>query len=141
MVKSIAEIVDAAAKAKRVEHKVKILQDNNTVALRNILICTYDTNIEFLVPNEAPPYTPSKFEDSQGMLLREARKLKYFVKGMWEGEIHPIKRERLFIQLLESVDAADAKLLVNMIEQKPIKGLTAETINKAFGPIIKAKAK
>jgi hypothetical protein len=71
-----------------------------------------------------------------GALLRESRKLKYFIDGMGGENVDKMKREQIFIQLLESVDPNDAELLCKMIEQKPLKGLTSKVINEAFGPII-----
>jgi len=137
MTPSISEIIDKACTLKSREEKVQWLKQNNSVPLRNILISMYDkSKIEFLIPSSAPPYTPSEAHDVHGALLREARKLKYFIKGMGFDDMKQIVRERVFIQLLESVDKKDAELLVKMIKQKPLKGLTAKTINEAFGQII-----
>ena len=76
-------------------------------------------------------------KESHGMLYREARKLAYFVTEMNEGEnLSQVKKESLFIQMLETVDEDDAKLLVQMLEKRPFPELTADTINEAFGEII-----
>jgi hypothetical protein len=139
---SIAEIIDKACELKSREEKVEWLKANNSVALRNILISMYDkSKIEFLIPNTAPPYKPSEAHDIHGALLREARKLKYFIKGMGHDEMKQLVRERVFIELLETVDKRDAELLIKMIKQKPLKGLTVKTINDAFGPIISEVSK
>ena len=137
MVTSISEIVNKACALKTKEEKVSWLKQNNSVPLRNILICMYDkTKIKFLIPDTAPPYNPSRSHDLHGALLRESRKLKYFIDGMGGENVDKMKREQIFIQLLESVDPNDAELLCKMIEQKPLKGLTPSVINEAFGPII-----
>lgn len=134
---SIAEILKKASSLKTKAEKVEWLQNNNSVALRNVLILMYDKNFKFNIPNIKPPYKPSDYPDSQGMLYREARKLKYFVEGMNDGNLSQLRREQLFIQMLESVDKEDAEILCQMIEQKPIRGLSKTTINEAFGEIIK----
>jgi hypothetical protein len=137
MTPSLSEIINKACTLKTNEEKVNWLRANNTVALRNILIVMYDKNkIELLIPTTAPPYTPSESQENYGALLREARKLKYFVKGRGSDDMKQIVRERVFIELLETVHKEDAKLLLKMIKQKPLKGLTAKTINEAFGVII-----
>lgn len=137
MVTSISEIVNKACLLKTKEEKVEWLRKNNSVALRNILICMYDKQkIKFLIPNTAPPYKPSESHDVHGNLIHEARKLKYFIEGFGGEKVERIKRENIFIQLLESVSPGDAELLCQMIQQKPMKGLTTKTINEAFGPII-----
>lgn len=137
MVTSISEIVNKACALKTKEEKVSWLKQNNSVPLRNVLICMYDiAKIKFLIPDTAPPYNPSKSHDLHGALLREARKFKYFIQGMGGENVDKMKREQIFIQLLESVDPGDAELLCKMIAQKPMKGLTPKVINEAFGPII-----
>lgn len=137
---SLAEIVNKACSLKSKKEKVKFLQENNSRPLRDILKLMYDKNMKFNIPNVAPPYTPSEMPDSHGMLYRESRKLTYFVEGFDGDNIHPIRREALFIQMLETVDPEDAKLLVSMIEQKPLKGLTAATLNEAFPNLIPTKS-
>ena len=133
---SIAEILEEAAKKKSKNEKVEYLRQNNSLPLRNILVLMYDKTKTFNIPDTEPPYTPSAYPDNQGALERQARKLKYFVEGFAPENVHRIKRETMFIEMLESVDKKDAKLLVQMIQKKPIKGLTKATINEAFGEII-----
>jgi len=133
---SIAEILEEAAKKSSKKEKVEYLQQHNSLPLRNILVLMYDKSKTFNIPDTKPPYTPSDYPDNQGALLRQARKLKYFVEGFAPEGVHRIKRETMFIEMLESVDKKDAELLVQMLQKKPIKGLTKATINEAFGEII-----
>ena len=133
---SLAEIVNTACKLKSKKEKVEYLQKNNSKPLRNILKLTYDKSLEFNIPNTEPPYTPSEMPDSHGMLYRESRKLKYFVVGFGGDNINKIRREALFIQMLETVDKDDAELLVKMIAKKPFKGLTKAVVNEAFPDLI-----
>lgn len=138
---SIAEIINGAAKLKEDDAKVAFLQQHNSLPLRDILVLTYSKGIlEFDLPETAPPYKESDIPESQGMLYREARKLQYFVKGFSGENLHAYRKERLFIQMLETVDKEDAKILCNMIAQKPIKGLSKAVLVKAFGEIFPVKA-
>ena len=44
-----------------------------------------------------------------------------------------VKRESMFISLLEAIHPADAELVLNMIEKKPpCKGLTKKIIEEAY---------
>ena len=138
---SLAEIVNEVCEIKQKTDKVNFLKKHNSRQLRDILKIMYDKNLKLNIPSTAPPYTASQFPDSHGMLYREARKLTYFVQGFGGDNLPPIRREALFIQMLEAVDADDAKLLVQMISQKPLKGLTPAVINEAFGDIIPTKKK
>jgi hypothetical protein len=65
------------------------------------------------------------------MLYGEARKMPIFLEG--SSNINPLKREKMFIDLLESITPEDAKLLVSIKDKKlPFEGLTPETIKKAY---------
>lgn len=145
MIIMISEIINKACTLKTHKEKVEWLRKNDSGPLRNILIAAYDKNkIKFLVPNTEPPYNPSQAHENQGALYREARKLKYVVEGFGGdaiSAISKIKREHIFIQMLETVHREDAKILVDMIKQKGYKGLTAKAINEAFGNIINVEEK
>lgn len=134
---SLAEITAGVCELKDTSEQVAYLQKNNSKELRNILILMYDKRWSFALPSDPPPYTPSVHSETHGMLYREARKLAYFVNEMPEGEnLSAIKKESLFIQMLETVDADDAKLLLQMLAKKPFPELSPDTINEAFGQII-----
>ena len=137
MVVAIAEILKKTAELKTKEEKVEWLRQNNSLTLRNILILTYDKNKSLLLPPSEPPYTPSESHENQGMLYNQSRKLKYFVEGFSPPDVHQIKREQIFIEMLESVHKDDAKVLIQMILRKPFKGITKAIINEAFGEIIR----
>ena len=47
------------------------------------------------------------------------------------------KRERLFIELLESIHPKDADLVVSMIAKKSIKGINRKLIDEAFPGLLK----
>ena len=125
----LAEIVNEAIKIQKKVDKVAYLKQNNSRELRDIFKLMYDKSLEFNIPNTAPPYTPTEHPDTYGALYREARKLKYFVKGYGGDDLPQAKRENLFIEMLESVHPTDAELLCKMIAQKPLKGLPPSVIN------------
>ena len=130
---SIADILSTAAKEKSVKAKVEKLQKLDSVPLRGILRLIYDEDIEFMVPDTKPPYKENDLTDLDTMLYREARRLRIFFKGGGYDNLNQMRRETLFIQLLEDLDPADAKILAeNMISHTPLKGLTRKTIEAAF---------
>lgn len=136
---SIAEIIEEAIKRKPNEKKVEWLKQNDCQPLRIVLKIMYDKNVEILLPQSEPPYKPSEVVDSEGMLHREARRLKIFIKGEGYDNLNQIKREQLFISLLEDVDKADAKILSKMIMQKPLTGLPVSVIKESFPELISEK--
>lgn len=138
---ALSEIVNNAIALSSKEEKVAYLQRHNSKQLRNILKIMYDKTLKLNIPNTAPPYTPSEFPDSHGLLYREARKLTYFVEGYDGDGLDAVRREAVFIQMLEAVDPGDAELLVKMIAQKPLRGLPASVINAAFPGLVPEKVK
>ena len=134
---SIAEIIAKTAELKKVNEKVDWLQKNDNPPLRTILKLLYDDSIEFLIPSTAPPWNKNEFEDeAKSLLYREARRLKIFVKGGGYDQLNQIKRETLFINLLEDVDNDDAEVLVQMISKKPFKGISKKTVVTAYPDLI-----
>ena len=129
---SIAEIVNKATELKTEKEKIEWLQKNNNTPLRMILKYIYDPNVEFLVPNTAPPWKKNAYVGVEGMLYTEARRLKIFIKGGGYDNLNQVKREQLFISLLEDIDNDDAELLCKMITKKPLKGLTKAVVKASF---------
>ena len=136
---SMTEVLSELPKKKTKADKVAWLQQNDNVPFRNVLRLIYDETIEFLLPDSPPPWKPNEFEDeAKTMLYREARRLKIFFKGGGYDSMKPVKREELFISLLEDVDNDDAETLCQMITKKPFKGLALKTVQEAFPDLIKA---
>lgn len=134
---SITEIITKASELKSVAEKVEWLRKNDNPALRIVLKYTYDNSIKFLIPDTPPPWNKNEFEDeAKALLYKEARRLKIFIEGGGYDNLNKIKRETLFIQLLQDVDNDDAETLCQMISKKPFKGLTKKTIQEAFPDLI-----
>lgn len=136
---SISEIVNKVSELKTKEEKIAWLRKNDNIPLRIVLRLMYDENIEFLIPNTAPPWKKNAFVGVEGMLYKEARRLRIFVKGGGYESLNQVKRENLFISLLEDIDNNDAELLCQMIAQKPVKGLTRKTLEEAFPDLFTSK--
>lgn len=132
--RSLSEIVNKVCELKTKEEKLSWLKENNSEALRTILTVMFDTqNFVWNIPSDSvPPYKPSPHVESHGMLYRQARKLRYFIKG-YDGEnLSQYRREFLFIEMLESIDPADAKLMEKVLLQEPPEGLTVDVVNEAL---------
>lgn len=130
---AISEVLTGAGKLKTKKEKIEFLRQHDAVPVRSLLRLIYDTNVEFLLPDTPPPWKKNKLTDAHTMLYREARRLRIFVKGGGYDNIKQVKRESLFISLLEDVMNEDAELLANhMISHKPVKGLTRKTVEEAF---------
>jgi hypothetical protein len=129
---SISEIINKLPSLKTKDEKINWLRKNNSIPLRIILRLTYAEKIEFLIPNEAPPWKKNPYIGVEGMLYKEARRLRIFIKDCGYNDLNQIKRETLFINLLEDINNDDADLLCLMIAQKPFKGLPLKTLLEVF---------
>lgn len=136
---AISEIIAKLADMGKPEEKIEWLQKNDSQPLREILRVTYDKTVKWLIPDSPPPWKENEYEDeARLMLYRETRRLKIFLEGGGYDNLNQIKRESLFISLLEDIYNDDAKLLANyVIAQKSFKGLRKSTVVKAFPDLIK----
>ena len=133
----LSEILTKIHGAKTKAQKVKILRENNTLAMRQILIWAFDPNVESALPDGAPPYiendAPAGTEHTR--LDQEADKLYRFVKG-GQDSLQSMKRETLFVQMLEGLHADEAKLLINIKDKKlhqVYKGLSSAVVKEGLG--------
>jgi len=131
MRKSISEIIEDCGKSKKKDDKVAVLRANDSAVLRAILKYAYDPQIEWLLPTGKPPYKPSQAFDGQGMLFTETRRLYLFVRG-GNDRLTPLRREALFIGLLEALDPKDAELVCAVKDRKLPHGVTEAVVRAAF---------
>jgi len=139
MAKYVFEVIEEAKKAKAKKDKIEDLKKNDTPALRDVLRGTFDKSIIWDLPGGKPPYTASEEHNAPSNLLRKNIQFKYFVKGSPYLVTMPIKRETMFIGLLESIHPQDAELVVSMINKKPIGGgITAKLVNETFPNLLRS---
>ena len=133
----LSEILTRVHRAKTKADKVKILREEDCMALRQILKWNFDPNIESDLPEGIPPYVENEApEGTEHMLLRtEGDKLYNFIKGAQKHQA--TVRERMFIRLLEGLHKDEAKLLCAVKDKKlgsvgGVKGLSIPVVSEAF---------
>lgn len=128
----VAEFLEKVSKLKKREDKVEALKANDSYVIRTILQGAFDPRIKWLIPEGMPPFKANQLVDQENVLIKEARKLVYFVDG-GGNNLKPLKRETMFIEFLESLAPADALMICAIKEKKlPWKGITVDVINEAF---------
>ena len=134
----VYEILENFEKAKTKKEKIEIFRTNEIMPLLDVLRGTFDDTIQWELPSGTPPYTPNNPDSPPSSLLRQHLNFKYFVKGLRDcSKLNPIRRERMFIDMLEAVHPKDAEILVSMINKKsPVKGLTKNLVKEAFPQLI-----
>lgn len=129
----IHEVIGQAEKAKSKQDKIKILKQNESWALKDILRGTYDSKVKWLLPKGSPPYTANDGQhNAPSNLLKRNVDFKYFVEGGPGQKLPSYKRESIFVGLIESVSPEDALIVISMINKEPIKGLPRKVVEEAF---------
>lgn len=139
---SISEILAKVDQLPNVEQRKQHLLQHDTPVLREVLRMAYDPAVEFDLPKGEPPYKPSQFPDQHGRLYSEIRKFpKLFYKG-GHPNLTPLKREMLFIDMIEALDKDDAKLILAVKDkQMPYKRVSRSLVEKTFPGLIPPKAR
>ena len=133
----ISEIFTKINNAKDKPKKVEVLKQYDSPGMRMILKGAFDPKIEWDLPPGIPPYianeAPAGTEHT--FLEVEAKRLYNFAKG-GNDQLNKIRKETLFIQMLEGLHADEAKVLLDIKNKslnKTFKGLTSEMVKEAFG--------
>ena len=131
------EILTKVNNAKDKPAKIAVLNNHDSVPLRQVLKGAFDPKIKWDLPEGVPPFkrndAPAGTEHTS--LFSEARRLWHFVKDA-DPNLTKAKREMMFIQLLEGLQEDDADLMIAVKEKtlnKRYKGLTDAVVKEAFG--------
>ena len=134
---SLHEVLQKVSNAKTKAQKIKLLQEFNTPALRQILIANFDESVVSMLPEGEVPFNKNDApEDTEHTkLVHEYRKLYLFFKG--GANISQTRRETLFIQLLEGLHEGEAEVLCLMKDRKIGKRwkITKQCVEEAFPQI------
>lgn len=99
--------------------------------LIQILKYMFDPTIVFDLPEGNAPYKPNEFLDAENNLYGEIRRLYLFTDP--NSKLTPLKKQALWIQLLEFVSKEDARFLNVLKEKKCIyPNITFELVNRTF---------
>ena len=141
----IPEVFEKFESLTKKEEKVKLLKENNHPALQDILRINFDADVVSVLPAGAPPYEKDDAPKghSSNSLFKLHKQFKYFFKGPFANQVKPIRREGIFLNILESIHPAEADVLVAAKDRKlKVKGLTKALVDEAFpGLIVKAVRK
>ena len=131
------EVLQKISNAKTKTQKIKLLQQHNSPALRQILIANFDESIISMLPAGDVPYEKNEApEDTEHTkLVHEYRKLYLFFKG--GANVSQTRRETLFIQLLEGLHKGEAEVLILMKDKKLGKRwkITKQCVEEAYPQI------
>ena len=134
----MSEILELASKQRSVAKKVEVLQEYETDALKAILIWNFDETAVSMVPEGEVPYEKNDVPigTDHTSLRKEWKNLYHFVQG-GNNTLSPIRRETMFIQMLEGLhpDEADILCLVKDGRLGEKYKITKEVVGKAYSDI------
>ena len=136
----LSEILRKVSNAKTKAEKIALLQKDNTNALRQVLIINFDDSVISMLPEGDVPYTPNDapIGTDHTRLESEYKGLYRFVKG-GQDKLPSLKRETMFVQLLEGLSAEEAELLCLAKDKKitsKYKRITKAVVQEAFPGIV-----
>ena len=137
--KLVSEVLEEAGKIVKRDDRIKFLQLNKSPGLTDILRIQYDDTIVSALPEGAPNYRQDDApKDYQYTILNKAyTQFKYFFKGPIANDMKPLKRESLFLNLLETLHIEEAELLIAAKDKKmKYKGITKKLVRDAFPNLI-----
>ena len=107
------EILELVAEQKTDVKKVAILKEYECDILKSLFIWNFDDSIISLLPEGKVPYKPNEnpLGTDHSSLRREQRNLYMFVKG-GNDALSTIRRETIFIQMLEGLHPKEADIIV-----------------------------
>ena len=135
----LSEVLRKVSNAKTKDEKIKILRDNNSPALRALLIWNFDDSIKSAIPDGDVPYTPNDAPagTDHTRLSSQYKGFYRFCKG-GDNRLSDMKRESMFIQMLEGLHKDEAELVCLVKDgnlNKGYKRITKAVISGAFPQI------
>ena len=110
------EILELVSQQKTDAKKVALLKEYECDALKSLFIWNFDESIISLLPEGKVPYKPNEnpLGTDHSSLRREQRNLYMFVKG-GNDKLSTIRRETIFIQMLEGLHPSEADIILSLI--------------------------
>jgi len=117
----------------------KAVDYKDNFPFKTVLKCAFDVEYHFDLPEGAPPFKPSS--QPLGMvpvhLMNEARRFYIFTK--FSDVKKRLRREQLFVQLLEAIHPSEAKILIAVKDQvidSLYPKITAEFVKANFPDVL-----
>ena len=132
------EVLELVDKQRTKAKKIEILEEYSSDALKSILIWNFDQTVVSMIPEGKVPYIKNEVPvgTDHTSLRREWKNLFHFVKG-GNDKISSIRRETMFIQLLEGLHPEEAEI-VCLVKDKALEDkytITYDIVRQAYSDI------
>ena len=134
----IHEVLELASKQRSKAKKVEILQEYSSDALKTLFIWNFDDTVISMIPEGHVPYKENEVPvgTDHTSLRREYKHLYNFVKG-GNDSLSSLRRETMFIQILEGLHPEEAKVLC-LVKDKALQSkykITYDVAQQAYPDI------
>ena len=137
---NVRETFEEISKAKTREEKREVLKKRENFATKALLQLNFHPAVKWLLPPGAPPYTPSTEGDmTSNSLHYEIKKLDYYTDPSPHSldELPMLRREAMFVGLLERLDPQDAVMMIAIKDKKlSYKGLTYKLVKDTWPDLL-----
>lgn len=128
------EIFDRVEAYKLRSKKIEYLASKGDYVIKTILQGAFNERIKLDLPEGSPPFNADKgpVGYSTGALKTKIMKFKYLLPSV---NLPRAKKERMFIEILESVSPKDAEVLIAMKDKKLSEmytSITVDIVKEAF---------
>ena len=135
---SIPRIFEDVAAANSIQARKKVLLENESNPLKDLLRYAFHPDIKFALPSGAPPYKTvgSPDEYNPTYLYPNIRKFYLYIEGGHDG-LTQLRREELFVSMLESLHPKEADVVIQVKDKKlKFRGLTYKLVKDTFPDLI-----
>ena len=134
----VHEILELVDKQRTKAKKIEILREYNDLALKAILIWNFDPTAISVLPEGPVPYKENEVPigTDHTSLRREWKNLYHFVKG-GNDSLSAIRRETMFVQMLEGLHPEEAKIIC-LVKDKDLESkykITYDMVQQAYPDI------
>ena len=136
----IHEILDLVGEQRTKAKRVEILKEYRDDSLTAILIWNFDDRVQSAVPDGQGPYKENEVPvgTDHTSLRREWKQLYHFIKG-GNDSLSGLRRESMFIQLLEGLHPKEAEIIC-LVKDKELEEVypkvTLDVVKEAFPDIV-----
>ena len=135
----VHEILDLVEEQRSKAKKIEVLKEYETPALKSIFIWNFDPSVVSLLPEGEVPFNKNDVPvgTDHTSLRREYKQMYHFVKG-GNDQLSGLRRESMFIQMLEGLHPDEAEILCLIKDGQLNKKykITREIVETAYPDII-----
>ena len=134
----MSEVLTKVNNAKTKDKKIAVLKEHDTDALRMVIKSSFDPKIKWVLPEGNVPFKPNEAPEGteHTLLSQEVKRFYHFIEGA-DNVTPRMRKETMFIQMLEGLSVEEAELLI-LVKDKALNKkyrVTRACVENAFPAI------